>query len=517
MKTSQKCGSLVCALILVGAIALPTDAAISFSSSKPVKPKTVEVTRYLGNNNVALRRALNIHNLLNEMPGLRDIAQTNEDLGKQRDIFGKQLEAMQDCHAKKLGDVFKNPSKAWSKMMNAYEGQRQASSEGKNGQQPVVKDQEARLSDAKKNMNISRNIMVDVYKNPAKWGEVKDGGSFPLWKDQVVVFEKQWNDFYNQMNKEFGAPLSGRPQVDEKTRQNPQKYNDVLRAHNVYLTSLQKKKNMNYKDLPPKAPAPLPDWKEMVMIDPSTNQAYPELPTLWKDSKTRDMLIRSNPQGELAQAFVNGDVSNPSNAASLQVQSSMEQEYNARLGKDSLDKGFLSVQGSMSDLEKGFAKKLENVGIQVEKFDLSNRGQYFEIQKQLREEKKKAISDAQKYIRLLEKQEQEHPELVARRQSVQAKKQAKLSEKAQKALSQTEDIVQISQMSPVMQQKMVVAALEKDENALVHLTETNALKVDQMMRERQSTNKIIAESQKQMQSVYDKQLGELPQFSKCPF
>ena len=101
------------------------------------------------------------------------------------------------------------------------------------------------------------------------------------------------------------------------------------------------------------------------------------------------------------------------------------------------------------------------------------------------------------------------------RQDRQAKKQAKLSEKAQQALEESDAIVQISQMSPVMQQKFVIAALEKDENALVYITETNAIDIDQMIRERQETNKIIAESHKQMETAYDKQVKNMPEITSC--
>ena len=54
--------------------------------------------------------------------------------------------------------------------------------------------------------------------------------------------------------------------------------------------------------------------------------------------------------------------------------------------------------------------------------------------------------------------------------------------------------------------------------ACVFLTETNAIDVDQLMRERKATTKIIAESQKQMEDVYKKQLENLPLMdSQCPY
>lgn len=512
MKTAQKYISLCCVMMMVGAIAMPSYGAISFSSSKKLQPKKFAVTQYLDASNPDLRRALEIHNLMNEMPDLADVIHTADDLDKQKGVLSKQMEAMTACNAGKLGDVFKNPKKAWGKMVDAYEQKRQTSSEEK-GELSFGKSRKDLVDAKKKNMLISRNIMMDVYKNPQKWEETNSGASFPLWGDQAVVFEKQWDDFYNKMNAAFGVPLSGRPQVDEKTRQDAQKYGTVLKAHQAYLSSLQSKKNIAYKDLPPKAPAPLPKPSEIMYIDPETKQVYPEMPDVWKDEATRQAIIKANPNGELAQTFKSGNTDMPVQTGGKT--SDLEKEYTMRVAFDSVEKGHVSVTGTTDKMQQEFIKKLSSVGIDMPNLNLANKGQYLKVQKQLKEEKKKAIASAEKYIALLEKQDAEHPELVKRRQDIQNRKQARLSEKAQQALAQSDAIVQISQMSPVMQQKMVISALEKDKDALVRLTETNAMDVDQMIRERQATNKIITESQKQMEGVYQEQIKNMPALTNC--
>ena len=72
-------------------------------------------------------------------------------------------------------------------------------------------------------------------------------------------------------------------------------------------------------------------------------------------------------------------------------------------------------------------------------------------------------------------------------------------------------------MSPAVQQRLILAALEKDEGASVYLTETNAINIDQLMREQKSTNKIISESHQQMASSLEKQREFLPQMAECQF
>lgn len=390
MKISQKYLSLFCAMVMVGVIAMPSDAAISFSASRKTKPKTIEITRYLDASNPDLRRALDIHNLINEMPDIRDILHTEKDLNDQKSMLSQQLEAMNACNAGKLGSVFKEPKKVWGKMVDAYEKKRQASGQKEGAQKGLSDILKGQEEDKQKSAQIGRDIVNDVYKNSSKWGQM--------------------------------------------------------------------------------------------------------------DTNSKEKLALKD--GKLTAS---GEVSSDD----------LELAYSMRLVFDSMEKGSLSVNGTSSGMQQNFAKKLADVGIDAPDLNLSNHGQYLKIQKRLKEEKKKAIAAAQKYIALLEKQDEEHPELVQKRRDYQAKKQARLSEEAQQAMAQSDGIIQISQMTPVMQQKFVVAALEKDKDALVRLTETNAMDVDQMIRERQATNKIIAESQKQMKTIYDKQLENMPLFTNC--
>jgi hypothetical protein len=189
-----------------------------------------------------------------------------------------------------------------------------------------------------------------------------------------------------------------------------------------------------------------------------------------------------------------------------------------RLALDSLEKGTLSFNNTTSDMQQDFKKRLSDAGINVSELDFSTRSDYFKARKLLKAEKEKAIKEAEKHIQALEQQDAKHPELVQQRQKRQKMKLARMSQQAQDKLSDSEGIAQISQMSPAMQQKFVVEALQKDADATVFLTETNAIDVDQLMRERKATTKIIAESQKQMEDVYKKQLENLPLMdSQCPY
>ncbi len=518
MKNTNKYCSLFCALMLIGVVSTPVYSAISFSTSRKVPQKLFTTVEYLDSSNPSLRKALQAHNMLNEISGFLDIMTTGEDLSKQKDVFSEQKDALSSCFSKKLDGVFKEPKSAWNKMADAYEQKRLAVPEKKDDAAliPAVK---SKKNTDRRNIDISREVMLDVYKNPANWGEVNNGASFPLWQDQVVVFEKQWNDYYAKMNTAFGVPADGRPKVDEKTRQDVKKYNQVLKAHKEYLASLQSKKKMEYSELPPKAPQPLPEWKEIMTVEADGKTVYPEMPDVWKDSKTRQELINTNPNGELAQVFKNGNTDTPTEAAMMANQSSLEQEFQMRLFMDSMEKGTNSFNNTTRDMQQNLRNMLAEAGIDIGELKLETRADYYKVRELLKKAKEKAISEAEKYITRLEKQDAEHPELVAKRLKRENARRSRMSEKAQEQLQKSdESIVQISQMSPAEQQKLVIKALKKDSEGMVYLTETNAMEVDQLIREKKATNKLIVENQKQMEDAYKQQLEMLPALKdSCPF
>ena len=156
-------------MLMAGVIAMPSQAAISFSASKKMQPKKVAVNRYLNTSNPELKRAINIHNLMNEMPDLVDVIHTQKDLANQKSFVSQAMEAMTNCHSEKLGDVFKEPKKAWGKMMDRYEEKRQVSAQAGTVQNGYINSKKDQAADNQRNIKISRDIMVDVYQNPSKW------------------------------------------------------------------------------------------------------------------------------------------------------------------------------------------------------------------------------------------------------------------------------------------------------------------------------------------------------------
>ena len=515
----QKIFLLSTCLVFVG-MTYPTMAGITLRASRPQAAQPIQVVSYLSEVNEPLRQALMIHNLMNEMPMLRDTAQTSDDLKAQGELLKEMQKNLNNCNIKKLGKVFKNPDKVWGKMLSAYEKQRQGE------QQKIDNKQQDRLTmslqQRKQNemigWTINRDIMMDVYENPEKWGDVNKGEAFPLWQDQIVLFEKQWNQFYENLNAAYGAPLKGRPAVDEETRHNAKKYDVVLAAHKAYVAQISEGRRPTNPDAvkgnPPKAPKALPKWQDIVRVDPITGQVTPELPEPWRQMSDNKFKNYAD-GGEMAQ-FFEGKSMTPTAAAGDTGKSDLESEYDMSLAIDAMEKGVVGSTGTQQKMVAPFIEKLNNLGIDTKDFDISNRGQYVRVQKQLKEMKKAAIEDAYKYVERLEKQDKDNPELVARREQLQAKKRARLSPEAQAALGSS-DVIQMAQMSPSVQQRLVLSALEKDAGASVHLTQTNAVNVDQLMREQRSTDKIIAESYQQVSSVLEKQREEMPQMAECHF
>ena len=516
----QKTFLLGTCLMLVGVVAYPAVAGITLRASRPPEAQPIQVVSYLSETNEALNRALLIHNLMNEMPMLRNTAQTAEDLKTQEDLLKEMQKNLSACNVKKLGKVFKNPDKVWGKMISSYEQKRQGEQKKIENQKqdPLTMSLQQRKQNEMIGWTVNREIMMDVYDNPEKWGEVNKGESFPLWQDQISLFEKQWNQFYEGLNAAYGVPLKGRPAVDEETRHNANKYDVVLAAHKAYVAQISEGRRPSNPDAvkgnPPKAPKALPKWSDIVRVDPITGQATPELPEPWRQMS--DNKFKNYTDGGEMSKFFEGKTMTPTAAASAAGKSDLENEYDMRLAVDAMEKGAAGTASTQQKMVAPFVEKLNKLGVDTKDFDIANRGQYVRVQKQLKDMKKAAIEEAYKYVERLEKQDKDNPELVSKREQLQAQKRARLSPEAQAAIKEN-NVIQMSQMSPAVQQRLVLSALEKDAGASVHLTQTNAVNVDQLMREQRSTDKIIAESYQQVSSVMEKQREEMPQMAECHF
>ena len=518
----QKTFSLAWALMLAGLIATPVQSGFFLKADKPPKPQSIEIVSYLSENNEALDQALEIHNLMGEMPSLRDTAQTISDLKEQEKITKEMLKSMSSCHAKKLGKVFKNPDVVWNKALSVYEQKRLVKQNKQNDPNidKLTLSLRDRLDNESTGWTISRDILMDLYENPERWGAVNKEGAFPLWQDQISLFDKKWNQFYEELNASYGAPLKGRPAVDEETRHNVQKYDKVLAAHKAYVAQISAGKGKNTAKVatqnPPRAPKGLPRWQDIARIDPMTGKVTPEMPAPWKEMSSEKFKDYSD-GGEMA-SFFEGKSLTPTDMAKADWKSALEQEYELNLAVDSIENGIKMGLNSQKEMIQPFIERLKENGVVVnDDFDISDRNQYMDVQKQLIDLKKKAMEDAYKYVERLEQQDKTHPKYAEKRKKLMTQKQARLSSEAQRAGADISDAIQVGQMSPIVQQKMTLAALEKDEKGSVYLTETNAINVDQLMRERKSTDKIIKESYQQVSAALEKQNGSLPQIEKCEF
>ena len=76
------------------------------------------------------------------------------------------------CNVKKLGKVFKEPEAVWDKMLTTYEQKRQKfqKEESKKSKDPLTQSLQSKLENENMGWTISREMMMDVYANPEKWG-----------------------------------------------------------------------------------------------------------------------------------------------------------------------------------------------------------------------------------------------------------------------------------------------------------------------------------------------------------
>ena len=93
----QKKSLLIIGLMVAGVIAGPATAGIIFRAGKIPEAQPIQIVSYLSDINEALDRALLIHNVMGEMPELRDVAQTTESLRDEAQLLGQMHQKITDC------------------------------------------------------------------------------------------------------------------------------------------------------------------------------------------------------------------------------------------------------------------------------------------------------------------------------------------------------------------------------------------------------------------------------------
>ena len=171
---------------------------------------------------------------------------------------------------------------------------------------------------------------------------------------------------------------------------------------------------------------------------------------------------------------------------------------------DTMDNMALSkedILNARKQMTDAFKTKLLSVGLDYTNVDLMQRANLIKAKEDLLKLKKQRIEEAEAYIVKLDEQDAKYPKLAEKRAYRSANKKTVMAGLTQQYPELMQELVQIDQMTPQQQQKLIVAALKKDMNGTVYLTETNIMDVDRKMGEMEAHKDMMNHLKKMAQDI----------------
>ncbi len=149
-----------------------TAEALRFGTTPVVPIEMNTLTKFLPSHNEALDKALEVHNLMTELPSIQTMAEQQEKMKKESRKMKKYFENLLKCNEKRFGR-FKNSKEILKKVRAAYQERTKdlKDDEGYYAEDSIVPRSLAErgyLWDKKR--DIEQEIMTDALTNGRKWG-----------------------------------------------------------------------------------------------------------------------------------------------------------------------------------------------------------------------------------------------------------------------------------------------------------------------------------------------------------
>ena len=157
----------ICSTILIGSAA----QALRFGSPPTIKIPDRTLVKFLPSRNEALEKALEVHNLMTELPALQVMADQEKEMKSQLKEVQQFFDKLKKCNEMRLGR-FKNSDEVLKKVRKAYQEQAKQVDESEEMDEdsivPVSISRRNQLLNQKK--DIEEKLLTDVFKNGKKWG-----------------------------------------------------------------------------------------------------------------------------------------------------------------------------------------------------------------------------------------------------------------------------------------------------------------------------------------------------------
>ncbi len=372
---------------------LPQRALAQFSQVEPYVDNSA-VVKPVESYKQSMIRAMALHNIqyqLNYMLNL--LIPAVEEQKEKLELACAQLGALQSCFKDKLGQAY-DPLET----DKVYQTIKEAFNEKVKNITVYINEtgettQQTDNAESYPYWRVAREVMIDVYKNPEKYG--KKVSDFPLWTDQKYLYTQEVNNILSGIQKNFSLPDANNQQNQELNNKlfgylnaftqqnsiltttdyatNSKKYTQLL----DYLKTHPKYGSMKQKILPalPKLPQPLPPFYEIIQLteDPAqTGTMFPEWPSPWAEYIRRGLDKRAV-GGEMDTCFLpktislrpevqNWDKTKINNPLSLEK----EKEENVENIVNLLNLSVETLKSTIKNLNESLAENGLDIKINVE-------------------------------------------------------------------------------------------------------------------------------------------------------
>lgn len=251
----------------------------------------------------ALQEVSKIHDIQNLINMLERTNKTSQQSKMNLDLSQKQFDAMTSCNINNLKEYFQNPEQTWENITKEFDTQEQNLSISINAAYPrtTTSGEEIQVEQMS-HWTLGRNILIDLYANPEKYGNLKEKTEMPLWKDQEYLYENEVTNFIKNINKYFSR--TGRiPGISsQNTYEENEKAFQAFLKEIIQKTQKQIPANLTKLPIPPKALPPVQEINFYFENPEQSKTIYPEWPAPWKEF-IQSNYEKYNPNGEMAKTF----------------------------------------------------------------------------------------------------------------------------------------------------------------------------------------------------------------------
>ncbi len=307
--------------------------------------------------------AMQLHMTQVQLNNMKNTMNLNLSMAEKKTTLAQdQMTALTECNVKKLSEIYKNPEEAWLKMTEDFEKRDNDMTIYINASTPDKPADE--WDDAHPHWRIGRELLIDVYANPSKYGEVHT--EFKRWKDQDYIYAEQVNGMLTDVAAIFGVSV-----IPGVSRENA--YGQNKTAYEVFLNKMKEKEPKKFALLKPEMlnfplpPEPLPPANEIIKLTQmsSQGQLFPSMPEPWA-YYVKNERVKRLPNGEMNEYYQPDSLQLRSEVGKKSIFNRFEVYQSKKSGLAMARNVERIYQKTVDETEKHITKKLKELKVDIE-------------------------------------------------------------------------------------------------------------------------------------------------------